>query len=315
MRRVLRRLLPRKVNVKKDLSVFMRAMFCVLGISLSAASVVVTAAPTQVRQYSASIDQSQWLLSKNTPLHCQLEHSIPNFGTAIFRSHAGKGLNMDFELAMLRLPDNYDLAEVLSVPPQWRAGEKTKALASMRLLKQFNGDLPKKTAWTLLTELEQGFSPTFYYADWYSPFDKVVAALNPVQFPTQYAAFSQCIAGLLPYSFEDIAFTVLTYESGGDQLTRDSRRRLSQIAEYLKYDTEVESIELQGYTDSFGGRWMNEQLSVQRAEKIKAFFVAAGVSEDKVQIEGFGERRHVAPNETSLGRAVNRRVVLQMARP
>ncbi|OYW90132.1 MAG: hypothetical protein B7Z18_11935, partial [Alishewanella sp. 32-51-5] len=211
-------------------------------------------------------------------------------------------------------PDSYGLAEVLSVPPQWRPGEKPKTLASMRLLKQFDGDLPKKTAWTLLTELEQGFSPTFYYSDWYSPYDKVTAALNPVQFPTQYQAFSHCIAGLLPYSFEDIAFTILSYESG-DQLTRESRRRLSQIAEYLKYDQDIEAIELQGYSDSFGGRWMNEQLSVQRAQKIKDFLIAAGVAEDKVQIEGFGERRHVAPNDTSLGRAVNRRLVLQMAKP
>lgn len=293
----------------------MHAFILFIGVGLSLLANNTLAAPNQWRQYSATIEQSRWLLSENTPIQCQLEHEIPNFGKAIFRSTASKALNMDFELVMLRLPDTYGLAEVLSVPPNWRAGERPKSVASMQLLKQFNGDLPKKTAWTLLTELEQGFSPTFYYADWYSPYDKVVAALSPVQFPAQYQAFSQCLAALLPYSFEDIAFTVLVYESGGDQLSRESRRRLSQIAEYLRYDTEIESIELQGYTDSFGGRWMNEQLSIQRAEKIKAFFVAAGVAEERIQTEGFGERRHVASNETSLGRAVNRRVVVQLAKP
>lgn len=293
----------------------MRTLVLVLCVGLSAIALAVKAAPTQWRQYSATIEQSSWQLSANSPLQCQLEHEIPNFGKAIFSSHAGKALNMDFELAMLRLPDNYGLAEVLSVPPHWRAGEKTKAIASMKLLKQFNGDLPKKTAWTLLTELEQGFSPTFYYNDWYSPYDKVVAALNPVQFPTKYQEFSHCIAALLPYSFEDIAFTVLSYESGGDQLTRESRRRLSQIAEYIKHDPEIEAIDLQGYTDSYGGAWMNEQLSVKRAERIREFFVSAGFTADKIQIEGFGERRHVATNETSQGREINRRVILQMTKP
>lgn len=292
----------------------MRAITLFFSVSAGLMVSLAVAAPSQWRQYSATIEQSSWQLSTNTPLLCQLEHPIPNFGKAVFSSVAGKDLNLDFQLQMLRLPDSYGLAEVLSVPPQWRPGEKPKTLASMRLLKQFDGDLPKKTAWTLLTELEQGFSPTFYYSDWYSPYDKVTAALNPVQFPTQYQAFSHCIAGLLPYSFEDIAFTILSYESG-DQLTRESRRRLSQIAEYLKYDQDIEAIELQGYSDSFGGRWMNEQLSVQRAQKIKDFLIAAGVAEDKVQIEGFGERRHVAPNDTPLGRAVNRRLVLQMAKP
>lgn len=293
----------------------MRTLVLVLCAGLSALTLAVNAAPTQWRQYSATIEQSNWQLSANSPLACQLEHEIPNFGKAIFRSHAGKALNMDFELAMLRLPDNYGLAEVLSVPPHWRAGEKTKAIASMKLLKQFNGDLPKKTAWTLLTELEQGFSPTFYYNDWYSPYDKVVAALNPVQFPTKYQEFSHCIAALLPYSFEDIAFTVLSYESGGDQLTRESRRRLSQIADYIKHDPEIEAIDLQGYTDSYGGAWMNEQLSIKRAERIREFFVSAGFAADKIQIDGFGERRHVATNETSQGRAVNRRVILRMTKP
>ncbi|MDX1391072.1 MAG: OmpA family protein [Rheinheimera sp.] len=286
---------------------------------LLASSIIVMSASVlaqpQLRQYSAAIEQSAWQLSENSPIACQLQHEIPHFGQAIFRSVASKGLNMDFELQMLRLPDHYGLAEVLSVPPAWRSGEQTKALASMQLLKQFNGDLPKKTAWTLLTELEHGFSPTFYFNDWYSPYDKVVAAINPVQFPAPYQQFNLCISRLLPYSFEDIAFTVLSYESGGDELTRESKRRLAQIAEYLKYDQDIDFIEIQGYTDSYGGRWMNEQLSVKRAEKVKQFFVAAGFTADKVQVEGFGERRHVAPNDTALQRKKNRRVVLQLTKP
>ncbi|MDX1538160.1 flagellar protein MotY [Arsukibacterium sp.] len=269
----------------------------------------------QLRQYSASIEQSAWQLTEKTPLLCQLEHTIPNFGNAVFQSKASKALNLNFELKMLRLPDAYSLAEVMSMPPAWRAGEPGKNLASMALLKQFNGELPKKTAWTLLTELEQGFSPTFYFADWHSPYDHVAAKLNPVQFPPGYQAFTECVAALLPYSFEDIAFTVLSYESGSDQLTRESERRLKQIAEYLQHDPQIEAIELQGYTDSYGGRWMNEQLSVKRAEAIKQFLAAAGIANEKVQVEGYGERRHVASNQTSLGRATNRRVVLQMARP
>lgn len=272
-------------------------------------------AQPQLRQYSAAIEQSVWQLSKNTPLECQLQHEIPQFGAAVFRSVASKGLNLDFELQMLRLPDHYALAEVLSMPPSWRPGEPAKAVANMQLLKQFNGELPKKAAWTLLTELEQGFSPTFYFSDWYSPYDKVVASMNPVQFPVQYQQFMQCVSRLLPYGFDDIAFTVLSYESGGDELTRESQRRLAQIAEYLKYDQDIDFVEIQGYTDSYGGRWINEQLSVKRAEKVKNFFIAAGLAEDKVQVEGFGERRHVASNDTALERKLNRRVVLQLTKP
>lgn len=300
-----------KTGVLRSESLNMRFLAMLLGMMVSQA---VLAQP-QLRQYSAAIEDSRWQLTRDNPLVCQLEHDIPRFGKAVFSSVASKALNLEFELDMLRLPDGYSLAEVLSVPPVWRPGEPAKSIAGMKLLKQFNGHLPKKTAWTLLTELEQGYSPAFYFDDWHSPYDKVAAMLNPVQFPATYQQFNQCISRLMPYSFDDIAFTVLSYESGGDELTRDSRRRLEQIAEYLKHDQDIAYVEIQGYTDSYGGRWMNEQLSVRRAEKVKSFFVSAGLEADRVYIEGFGERRHAAPNDTAQDRARNRRVVLQMVKP
>lgn len=292
----------------------MQMLRIIIALTALLTATYVASAP-QLRQYSAEIENSVWQLTKNTPLECQLQHEIPRFGQAVFSSVASKGLNMAFEIQMLRLPDNYALAEVLSIPPAWRAGEPSKAIANMQLLKQYNGELPKETAWVLLTELEHGFSPSFYFNDWYSPYDKVVAAINPVQFAAQFTKFNQCIAALLPYSFEDIAFTVLNYESGSDQLSRESSRRLQQIAEYLKYDNDIDYIEIQGYSDSYGGMWMNEQLSIKRAEKVKTFFVSVGLSADKVQVTGFGERRHIAPNQIAIERKKNRRVVLQLSKP
>ena len=268
-----------------------------------------------LRQYSATLDQSTWSLTQNSPLVCELNHPVPQFGEAFFRSVAGKELNMQFELSMLRLPDHYGLAEVLSVPPVWRPGEQAKAITSMKMLKQFDGDLGKAESWIMLTELEQGYSPTFYFSDWYSPYDKVSVSLNPVHFMAAMEQFTQCVSALLPFTFDDIAFTVLTYESGGDELTKASKKRLEQIALYLKHDQSIESIDIQAYSDSFGGRWMNEQLSIRRAEAIKAKLVSFGLEEGRIRTEGLGEKRHVASNETSLGRAKNRRVVIQMQKP
>ena len=268
-----------------------------------------------LRQYSATLEQSSWSLASNTPLQCELRHDIPRFGTAMFTSVAGKELNLSFQLDMLKLPDHYGLAEVLSVPPVWRPGEQAKAITSMKVLRQFDGDLGRAESWTMLTELEQGYSPTFYFSDWYSPFDRVAASLNPIRFMPVMDAFNQCVSQLLPFNFEDIAFTVLTYESGGDNLTKASKQRLQQIAQYLAEDKSIESISIQAYSDSYGGRWMNEQLSIKRANAIKDILLGFGLEQSRIDVEGFGEKRHVASNETSLGRAKNRRVVIQMQKP
>ena len=266
-----------------------------------------------VRQYVASLEQANWALKTASALQCELSHTIPNFGEASFVSQSGKELNLLFALKMTRLPDDYGLAKVLSVPPAWRAGEQAKAITDFTLLKQFDGDLAKKEAWTLLTELEQGFSPTFYFADWHSPFDQIAAAVNPVHFAAPYQKFNQCMAALLRYSFEDIAMTVLNYQSNSDELTRESAARLKQIAEYLKHDKNIASVRIDTYTDSYGGRWINEELSRKRAQKLKSFFVEAGVDENLIDTEGLGEKRHVAPNDTPRGRGVNRRAVIQLA--
>lgn len=267
-----------------------------------------------VRQYAATLDNSAWSVKTATALRCELVHAIPQFGEARFVSTASKESNLLFQLKMQRQPDGYSLAEVLSVPPSWRAGEQAKALADMKLLKQFDGDLPKQQAWTMLTELEQGFSPTFYFDDWHSPYDKIAAQLNPIHFGLPYQQFSACMAGLLRFTFDDIALTVLNYQSNSDALTRESEARLQQIAEYLKHDKAIASVDIDTYTDSYGGRWINEELSRKRAKALKAFLVSAGIDEKVIRTEGFGEKRHVAPNDTLRGRATNRRAVVQLVR-
>ena len=267
-----------------------------------------------VRQYAATLDNSAWSVKTASALRCELVHAIPQFGEARFVSTASKESNLLFQLKMLRQPDGYSLAEVLSVPPNWRAGEQAKALTDMKLLQQFDGDLPKQQAWTMLTELEQGFSPTFYFADWYSPFDQISAQLNPIHFGAPFQQFNLCMAGLLRFTFDDIALTVLNYQSNSDGLTRESEARLQQIAEYLKHDKAIAAVEIDTYTDSYGGRWINDELSRKRAKALKDFLVSAGVDEKVIRTEGFGEKRHAAPNDTARGRATNRRAVVQMIR-
>lgn len=189
-----------------------------------------------------------------------------------------------------------------------------KEIADMSIRKQFNGDLPERAAWTMLSELEKGYWPTIYYQDWHNPYDKVAVGLSASNFVQQYYDFSRCVANLLPFSFEDIAYSVLTYEKNSDEFTRQSKKKLNMIGEYLKEDPELELVLLDAYTDSYGGRWHNEQLSVRRAEKVKRYFADMGVPEDRIEVTGHGEKRHIAPNTNEMSRAKNRRVVIRMDR-
>ena len=291
----------------------MKLKLLLMSVSISSALLSVSA-HAAMRNYSANQDSSNWEVVKTTRLQCQLNHEVPYYGEAIFKASASKNKNLTFNLDMVVRPENYAIAGLKAVPPSWRSGLPARDIANMKLLKKFDGELGNQTAWEMLTELEKGFYPTFYYQNWQNSADKIAVGISSVNFKQAYWAFLQCRDELLPYSFEDISFTVMNYQSNSSKLTKSSQQRLDKIAEYLKNDSTIESISIDSYTDSYGGRWNNLDLSRKRAKAIKDYMVSLGVDENKVKTTGFGEKRFVDTNDNILGRDKNRRLVIQIAK-
>jgi outer membrane protein OmpA-like peptidoglycan-associated protein len=67
-------------------------------------------------------------------------------------------------------------------------------------------------------------------------------------------------------------------------------------------------VRVEGYTDSVGSDAYNQTLSDKRAETVKNFLVAQGVSPNSITSQGFGKNDPVADNTTASGRMQNRRV-------
>ncbi len=65
---------------------------------------------------------------------------------------------------------------------------------------------------------------------------------------------------------------------------------------------------IEGHTDSEGDGATNLQLSKQRAETLRSYFVEKGIKADRIITEGYGESRPVETNDTAEGRKQNRRV-------
>ncbi len=284
-------------------------------ITLIILSLFVCQTNANIRQYRADIENSNWQLTDDSRLQCTLSHQIPRYGEAKFYSSANRKMNMEFELEMMRLPDSYSLAEVRSEAPNWRPGMAGRTIADMKLHKQFSPGLPKKIAWNMLNELDQGMSPTFYYNDWYSDNDKISVGLSTARFQKAYQAFVACVGNLLDFSFDDISYTVLNYQFGSDKLTKASQKRMNMIVEYLSLDPQLELVLIDGYSDSYGGRNTNLKMSERRANKVRDLIVSRGIDASRIEATGYGEKRHVASNETIIGRSKNRRVVIRMEQP
>ncbi len=68
-------------------------------------------------------------------------------------------------------------------------------------------------------------------------------------------------------------------------------------------------VTIEGHTDSTGSAQMNQELSQKRAEAVKTYLVANNtLPENHIQATGYGPSRPLAPETTTEGRAINRRI-------
>ena len=68
-----------------------------------------------------------------------------------------------------------------------------------------------------------------------------------------------------------------------------------------------------GHTDSQGAESYNQGLSERRAQAVSDYFATAGsVPRQTMQVSGMGETEPLADNNTETGRALNRRVVVEV---
>ena len=88
----------------------------------------------------------------------------------------------------------------------------------------------------------------------------------------------------------------------------DNYELLSKVQKSIRTFGEP-NVVIEGHTDSTGSDEVNEHLSQQRAEAVRAYLTAnQTLSYDRIVALGYGSMRPLASNETADGRAVNRRI-------
>lgn len=90
---------------------------------------------------------------------------------------------------------------------------------------------------------------------------------------------------------------------------REAAPYLDRIAQLLK-DKTNRPIVLEGHSDSVGNDAVNLALSEKRAQNVRNALLARGLPADRLTARGYGKSRPLAPNDTELGRKLNRRVEL-----
>ena len=101
----------------------------------------------------------------------------------------------------------------------------------------------------------------------------------------------------------------MLFATGKYQLLEIAKTKLNDVAKAIK-DQGFKAVVVEGHTDNRGGEAANEQLSLKRAEEVRAHLVSQGIPPAKITAVGRGEAVPVADNNSAEGRANNRRVEL-----
>lgn len=99
----------------------------------------------------------------------------------------------------------------------------------------------------------------------------------------------------------------ILYDVDKATLKQNSKDELAELAGILNKYADT-NILIEGHTDSTGSEEYNLELSKRRAESVSNWLAIQKVDPTRFTIMGYGMAQPVAPNETTEGRALNRRV-------
>ena len=103
----------------------------------------------------------------------------------------------------------------------------------------------------------------------------------------------------------------LYFETGTDELTEAAKPELQRLLAEMKR-RETADITVTGHTDLVGANESNDDLSLKRAERVKAILVELGVPADHILVAARGKREPAVRTSQGVDEPLNRRVVVDV---
>ncbi len=241
---------------------------------------------------------------------------LPDGTTGYYAVRAAGSRNHD--LYRLNIP-----VEARPIPTTWVAGRVLDATTGKRLKTAIKiVDLATQASYPIsegpdgfLVCLPTGRSYGFYaekegylfYSQHYNLLDtasatrpyKVEIALTPVPKASE------------PTKGAVIVLNNLLFDTGSAQLRPESEAEVSAVLKLLQTYPDLR-IKINGHTDNTGTAEANQKLSEARAKALFDVLIKRGIASSRMKVQGYGDTKPVASNDTPQGRALNRRTEIEI---
>ncbi len=133
------------------------------------------------------------------------------------------------------------------------------------------------------------------------------------------------IANIKPSSFSDLSeeekarikagdvikLDKVYFETNSSYVKQESYVQLDKLAALLKASPEMR-VRVLGHTDFIASDTYNMWLSERRARHVADYLIKKGIPASRIEAKGYGKRAPIADNNTEEGRALNRRVEIDV---
>ena len=103
----------------------------------------------------------------------------------------------------------------------------------------------------------------------------------------------------------------LKFESGKVNLRKKIYIGVDSLVVFMQENPNA-SLFISGHTDNTGTLKINQKLSLQRAMVVSNYLIKKGIDKKRISQKGFADTRPIADNKTLKGRALNRRVDIEV---
>jgi len=153
-----------------------------------------------------------------------------------------------------------------------------------------------------LAKLKGPYQSIYYCYDNISVLPLALTSAEPAVVP---------IAGALVAKEAAPTPEMLTLQDASFNVGQHTFPMLERLAGFLHDNPAVAAIII-GYTDDVGKEEENKRLSERRAMAVKEYIISRGIAAERIQAQGSGELKPKASNLTQEGRALNRRVEIEL---
>jgi len=115
-----------------------------------------------------------------------------------------------------------------------------------------------------------------------------------------------------PPVVEKIILRGVNFDFDKDGIRADAGVILDEAAGMLTGAHTGARVRIEGHADATGPEAYNQGLSERRAKSVRDYLISHGVEASRLTSVGYGESRPISSNDTREGRALNRRVELQV---